>query len=587
MEKMFSALNRSSRSSSANSLRSQADTDELISVPIDVNVIETVDNPAAETRSVNGDDCDDRESYMDWEDSNMAYTRQHPLGQIFLGLLKDTFYLSKKTNNKAMESDISDVCANFNKAMKLFAKSTQKQIEKSNKEFEAHLIQKELNSHLVNEHSDPPKKFSAFPTLVNFAAKNEAMRVFPTRGSKFSGLSPQQGGVDVIEFISALNMAQEYCNLSEKEFKQMLLLCTTGRAHTLMAEWIRLGESVPTIYHNLLMNFDKRITPQSAQDLMFTYKAPKTCSLRDVETNLMLWASRAATSLPEGPARIAYYNMQIVQALIRSLPPTSSARVQSVYNSLSARLGRAATATELSKALNIDRHSIDLDIKQHGADRHSNTSTGNKFSKHKGYHKKQGIMSKTRAYHAPTTYSITTLDSGAMPVSAYMLEGNTQLSSQTQNPTNAQYTRESNHTRQSRPRQRNFQNVDRTNGTQSSHRNNGRQINTRNPNQRFRNGIRQNERQRFQSRQTYMNNYTPRSNFKNRRLDNNYCSLCGKKDHLAYQGCPNMVSDAGLRIKVMPTHTLCPACPPFVKPRLNHPELVCPYRKGGPFSKKN
>ena len=120
--------------------------------------------------------------------------------------------------------------------------------------------------------------------------------------------------------------------------------------------------------------------------------------------------------------------MQIVQALIRSLPPTSSARVQSIYNSLSARLGRAATATELSKALNIDRHSIDLDIKQHGADRHSNTSTGNKFSKHKGYHKKQGIMSKTRAYHAPTTYSITTLDSGAMPVSAYMLEGNTQLS---------------------------------------------------------------------------------------------------------------------------------------------------------------
>ena len=44
MEKMFSALNRSSRSSSANSLRSQVDTDEIIPVAVDVNVIETVDN---------------------------------------------------------------------------------------------------------------------------------------------------------------------------------------------------------------------------------------------------------------------------------------------------------------------------------------------------------------------------------------------------------------------------------------------------------------------------------------------------------------------------------------------------------------
>jgi hypothetical protein len=35
----------------------------------------------------------------------------------------------------------------------------------------------------------------------------------------------------------------------------------------------------------------------------------------------------------------------------------------------------------------------------------------------------------------------------------------------------------------------------------------------------------------------------------------------------------------------MPTLGTCTACPTSVNPRLNHPTLLCPYRKGGPFSK--
>ena len=64
--------------------------------------------------------------------------------------------------------------------------------------------------------------------------------------------------------------------------------------------------------------------------------------------------------LPTGPSRIAYYNMEIIQTLIRCLSPSASSLVQGIFNSLSARLGRAASATELSQTLNLQRHAIDI-----------------------------------------------------------------------------------------------------------------------------------------------------------------------------------------------------------------------------------
>jgi len=599
-KRLTSVLNRS-RSSSANSIKSQEE--DVRPYPIDANVIDVTQD--VEMRSVDGDTEDVQYPESDHEstfgDTNFLYTQNHPLGQIFLGLFKDTFNLAKKTNQKEMESDLAEVCENFNKAMRLIAKTTQKQIEKATKNFEVHLIQKELNSHLINEHSDPPKKFSPFPTIISAQAKNDAMRSFPTKSPKFSGLPPSQGGIDVVEFLSSLNMAQEYCNLTEKEFKQMLLLCTTGRAHTLMAEWIRLDESVPTIYHNLLTNFDKRMTPQTAQDLLFTYKAPKTLTLREVETNLMLWASRASTSLPEGPARKAFYNMQIIQAIIRSLPPQSSARVQSVFNTLSARLGRAATATELSKALNLDRHSIDIDIKMHGADRHQNSSAGTfndkqrSFSR-KGYNKRNGGVSGMKNKTHFTSFSVSAEKNFPSPwTSPQQNDMSKQMSfhsaNNSQNATtmrrNPQQSGNFTNRNPYHDRNFNFVNKERTRPNPYPHSNPMRQHSNGNPRFSRRD---QNNRPAY----TYMQNAQPRGISNNRRnfqsrpnMEQNYCSLCGKRDHRASQGCKYMVTDSGSKVNIMPTHTLCGACPAHVSPRLNHPSMLCPYRVGGPFSQNH
>jgi hypothetical protein len=127
-------------------------------------------------------------------------------------------------------------------------------------------------------------------------------------------------------------------------------------------EWTNLEETIPIIFHGLLMHFDK----EASKELLFAYKAPCNLSLTQVETNIMLWVSRASALLPSGPARKAYFNKEVIKTMIRCLPPMSSVRVQSIFNTLSTHLGRAAVATEFSRALNIHRHLIDTDIQRNG-----------------------------------------------------------------------------------------------------------------------------------------------------------------------------------------------------------------------------
>jgi hypothetical protein len=498
------------------------------------------------------------------EDNNLnpsiqvTFTQNHPMGQILLNLLKDTFKVAKKSNVKEMDSDIHELCTNFYNAMRMGKMNTSRQIKQSAKDLEDQLIEKELNGHLLHENTKPPKEFSPTPTLLNTHLRNEAMKCFPTKGPKFSGNPLRDGGMDIIEFLSALKTAQEYCNLSEKEFKQFLLLCTTGKAHALMIEWISLEESIPTIFHNLVMHFDKRLTPESAKELLFNYRAPKSLSLKEVETNIMLWVSRAATTLPAGPSRVAYYNMEIVQTLIRSLPAQSSARVQSVFNTLSARLGRAAQATELSRALNIDRHSIDLDIRRNGADRNQRSGLERSSKPGSDKERRSSERNKAKKNSSGVTYVI-------------------------QAPTNTQGMRSRSNKRINTSQPRVYNAIASTSPFRLRSSSGQRQRN--NPTGRHNTSSKMSSRPQSQNRNNFRNTSSSKIVSRDRNQSKHYCSLCGKKDHLASDSCPYMISDSGSRVAIMPTHSTCTLCPPHVHPRLNHPSSLCPYRRGGPMSK--
>jgi hypothetical protein len=227
---MFPFSNRSSRSSSTHSLPRLLGEDEP-PVHIDVNV--NVNEPS-NLEEIFSESLGDLLPPHLSEDNDLnpgiqlAFTQNHPLGQIFLSLMKDMIHLAKKTHVKEMESDLNEMCTNFYNATRLGQSDTKRQIKKSAQDLENHLIQKELDSHLLNENTDPPTYFSSIPTLLSTRQRNEAMKCFPTHGPRFSGQPGRDNGMDIIEFLSALKTAQEYCKLSEKEFKQFLLLCTTG-----------------------------------------------------------------------------------------------------------------------------------------------------------------------------------------------------------------------------------------------------------------------------------------------------------------------------------------------------------------------
>ncbi len=77
------------------------------------------------------------------------------------------------------------------------------------------------------------------------------------------------------------------------------------------------------------------------------------------------------------------------------------------------------------------------------------------------------------------------------------------------------------------------------------------------------------KKKRYPNKRTFNNGNGKRSS-----------SLCGQFSH-KFDTCPNMVTDSGKRIPVIPSQDTCARCPPSVNPRLHHNAAICPFRKGG------
>ena len=513
----------SSKSSRSSSLQSLIEGQPDVPLSMDVPSVPKQEGPAED--KYQPEDPDEIQ-YADLSSDNalnpnvqLKFTRNHPMGKILIGLVQDSMQLAEKNNLRSMETNLPELCTNFYNAMMLEKNKTNRKILQTTAEIEANIINKELNSHTLNQNVEAPTHFSPVPTLLTPRQRADCMKLFPTGSHKFAG-ARKENDMCIIEYLSQVKAAQSQCNLSEKEFKEMLLASTTGKAHLLLMEWINLNEDPASIFHSLMLHFDKRIQPEDARMQLYTYKAPKNAALKDVESHIMELASRAATTLPSGPSRVANYNMEFIQGLIRSLPSQSSIQIQNINNLLSARLGRAALAGELSKALNTYRHSIDTDIKLHGAD----------------YIRKFKPTMANRNYpRQAQAYTVMQI----------------QRDFQTR-PAIRQFNRRGTGIKTFNMRT-NFSGQGSNNGTGP--------------------------------RDFYKNSNFGNKNYMPTNQATNYCSLCGKRDHLSTDGCPNMVNNAGKIVPVFPTHGICQVCPDEVSPRLNHPATLCPYRKGGPFDK--
>ena len=487
--------------------------------------------------------------YDDVETSrSMAFTQNHPLGKILMELVTDNNKSKKGSKDKENALNMEWFSQNFYEAMQMDARARDRQAEIITKTVQNDLLKRDLTSHTLSMDIQPPMCFAPRPVMTNIQQRAECLKIFPSR-NKFGGFNKEHS-IDVVEFLHTMNAAQRNCKVSLEEFKEMLLACTTGNPNVRIRSWINDNYSLNTIYHYLQLHFDTRISPTEASNQLSNYKAPKTLTLAKVQAHVMELAERTATQVPEGDTRSIMYDVDFVKGLINCLPLESQHMVRTKYHELSARLRRAATASELSQALHSIRHIIDADISKNGADKtHRHQGPTNKDSK---------AIGKFKPFKRSSVFAIQTpveddLDQNVTDPPGQIYVGT--FHNATDRRTGQQQQQTQSH------RARGNSNV-------TSAKNNH-----------------DNKKSSYTPRQNTFNKFSKVRNTSNAHgSSTDYCSLCGKQDHKAADGCPYMVDDNGVRVDVLPTHTNCSECPAYIKRRLNHPMQLCPYRKGtGPL----
>ena len=447
---------------------------------------------------------------------NIAFTRANPLGKVLLDIAADNLALQRRTGLTESNLNAADLCEAFVQQLRLERQHVREELQRVTELTERKILNKEFESLCSQEVENMPKYFSSRSKLTSNANKIEALRIFPVK-NKFSG---NTGGdsLQLHEFLSLMEAAQNQMRLTQKEFIHMLLMCTSHRAHELIQQWADQEESLSNIYFNLTLQYDRRVTPEAAKIKLSNLMAPKNTDLAKHLSLIMHLADRASYSLPQGPTRKSYYNYEAIQALLRSLPPVSRNLCSNLYHQLSSKAGRSLSFMEISRPLTNMRFSIDQDIRDNGAAIMKNSKPS--YS--------SGSKNKRKGNKSYNTYTVSSNNTG------------TQGTNQSTTPVVYQNT---------------VQHTGTVSGTGQGRGNNST------PNK---------------------GHFTKKGNAQGNKT-RKYCSLCGKTNHTAVDGCRNMRDDSGTVINIQPAQSTCTVCPPNITPRLCHPNFLCPYRPNGPF----
>ena len=480
------------------------------------------------------DDYDDSHSHYDSEyelPEHYEKIQEDQLGKILLNIMKDQFLLAKKCNLKTMNTNMDEMCDSFNEFLQVNEIKREESKKETQHEMEQKMIQKQLNGHLQKQAFRPPAYFSPTPVINNSLSRtSDIYKLFTNRTNKFSG-NPKDS-LSLLEFLNSMNSAQAQAKLSEPEFKEMLLLCTTGEAHKFLVDWCEnSNENVASTYHQLGLRFDNRKDPETARNALFTYVATKDKTLAQIESEVMALAYRACDIYPPGDSRMMARDFEYCNTLMRCLPTKSSELVRREHGDLSTMLSRAPTATELSRSLHNLRHMIDRDIKQNGADpaRSSRPKFSNKGKTTRKPYANYGIERSVTPSRAETaTAFASSADKQSPPTK------------------DTRRTPRGGHNREKKNPSNPSTNPKGSNGGRRNTSNNG-------------------SRRPFNKKKG--------------------CSLCGQYSHQEPDTCPNMVTDSGTHIRLHPIQGTCSECPGNRKNTLHHPKSLCPWRPAGIFRK--
>jgi hypothetical protein len=526
------------------------------------------------------------------------FTEKDAMGSILLSMFKELTALAGKSN-KSMSTTVDDICEKYYNHALAQKQKIKHRVMQTTADWEQYMIEKELNSHAPNQVIEAPTSFSPVPTLDTPRKTADVMKLLPSGAHKFSGAP---NGTSIVEYLYNLNQVQEQCHLSLSEFYKIMLASTTGAPYTYIMGAVLNEEDPTNIYHNLILRYDDRLQPEEARIKLYAYKVPKTSTLAQAETVIHELATLATSSLPKGASRKSAFNHEVVNALFRALPHQSATMARNLYSSLSAKLTVGATAGQLSRMLNLYRHTINEDIRMNGVNENKSAPFNNNFGNR--FFRRTTPLNRGNTPKRYVTYNIT----AAAPVPAQTVprpNNVSQWKARTgpsgpangrpnfgsprpfSNYRNPNYQPNRGQFYRPNPPNPNFSPIQanaprgRYNGRGSFNRNFivGRATGFLNPThiQRGMQEAKRLARAGARSNPGFMKGANP---------SKDYCSLCGKQDHRAVDECPYMVNDAGRKVPVMPCKDTCPDCPPSIKVRLNHPSFICPYRQPfGPLSK--
>ena len=514
-----SSSRTSSRSSSVNNLRlNETEGIDLLGMglenePDDINLHEFESSMPADTDHV-------PEYYR-------KFTESHPLGNLLLRMSAMNNELCRKLKVESVDQpDLKETCIRFMEAMKLEKDMINSRVSKATKGIENSILNKELNYHSVNASVQPPVYFSSEAVITTGRKLQDVLKTFPTKSTeRFNGTAQ---GINVLEFLHAMNSAQAIMKLSKEEFLQILLKCVSGKVYTLVSECVNYGNDVGDVYHSLITLYDTRMTSADARKMLMNFRAMRNQSLMKVQSQVMEYASRVASDLPVGSSRTHMFNIEANNGLVRCLPHNSATIVSNVINSLCARLQRNPSYVEVIKTLHKYADTINQDIARNGV-HVSKNSHGNGYSissksnfKVYSMEKRQARSDSTRGKHFRGNNN-NREKSGAPTMRRHYTSNDSKRFH-----VNAMNTYHKN---------RDVRGQDRTYNMNSD-----------------RNGFKKGQKSTFKG---------------------TYCSLCGSRSHSAENICFKMKDENSRVIEVVPTFYPCEYCLKNVGKKLFHPINLC------------
>lgn len=174
---------------------------------------------------------------------------------------------------------------------------------------------KPVNYHNRSETIFPPTEFNEYDTLENNERKlAQANFEFPIK-TKFNGKK-------CVEFLRRMNAAQKRVKLSENEFKEYLLKCTTDDVFDDLVALVDGEGTIQDMYNLILDNFDDRKSPADAKEDLDTLIPEQDATLRSVTQQIQKLGLRAKLIYAK-EAQDQGYHHDTVQTLLKCLPKGS------------------------------------------------------------------------------------------------------------------------------------------------------------------------------------------------------------------------------------------------------------------------